>query len=135
MLTLLGCGLWLRLGLELSQGAPGSGSPGSIGLILIVVGGYGLRVAHLLWGRLDFESTLVWLDFNGSYARAQVGLGSPFTDRVRSERSVVNVESMTLRGAGAFGDLQLPRRRRGQPHAGGHDGRHRRRPRLGPVGA
>ena len=97
VLTLLGCALWLRLGLELSQGAPGSWSPGSIGLILIAVGGYGLRVAHLLWGRLDFESTLVWLDFNGSYARAQVGLGSPFSDRVRSERSVVNVESMTLR--------------------------------------
>ena len=97
VLTLLGCALWLRLGAELLQGAPGSWSHGSIGFILIVVGGYGLRVAHLLWGRLDFESTLVWLDFNGSYARAQVGLGSQFNDRVRSERSVVNVESMTLR--------------------------------------
>jgi hypothetical protein len=63
----------------------------------MIVGGYGLRVAHQLWGRLDFESTLTWLDFNGSYARAQVGLGSQWTDRVRSERTVVNVESMTLR--------------------------------------
>ncbi len=97
VLTLLGCALWLRLGAELAQGAPASWSPGSIGFILIVVGGYGLRVAHLLWGRLDFESTLVWLDFSGSYARARVGLGGQFNDRVRSDRSVVNVEAMTLR--------------------------------------
>ena len=97
LLTLAGCAMWLRLGAELATGLPSSWSPASIGLIFIVVGAYGLRVAHRLWGRLDFESTLTWLDFNGSYARAQVGLGSQWTDRVRSERTVVNVESMTLR--------------------------------------
>ncbi|HLL19191.1 MAG TPA: zinc ribbon domain-containing protein, partial [Rubrivivax sp.] len=97
-LTLAGAWLWLRLGSQLLQpGSPGSWSTGLIGLTLIIVGGYGLRVAHLLWGRLDFESTLTWLDCSGSYARAQVGLGSQWTDRVRSERTVVNVESMTLR--------------------------------------
>jgi hypothetical protein len=97
-LTLAGAWLWLRLGSQLLQpGGPGSWSTGLIGLTLIIVGGYGLRVAHLLWGRLDFESTLTWLDCHGSYARAQVGLGSQWTDRVRSERTVVNVESMTLR--------------------------------------
>lgn len=90
--------LWLMLGRELGAGqAVESWSAGSIGFILIVVGGYGLRVAHQLWGRLDFESTLIWLDLGGSYARAQVGLGAQWSDRVRSERTVVNVESMTLR--------------------------------------
>ncbi len=97
VLTLVGGLLWLRLGTELRAGAPESWSPASIGFIFIVVGGYGMRVAHLLWGRLDFESTITWLDFSGSFARAQVGLGGQFTDRVRSERTVVNVESMTLR--------------------------------------
>jgi hypothetical protein len=97
VLTLVGCVFCLRLGAEVAAGTASNWSLGSIGFILIVVGGYGLRVAHRLWGRLDFESTLTWLDFNGSYARAQVGLGSPLTDRVRSERNVVNVESMTLR--------------------------------------
>jgi hypothetical protein len=97
VLTLVGALLWLRLGAELKSGLPESWSPASIGFIFMIVGGYGLRVAHQLWGRLDFESTLTWLDFNGSYARAQVGLGSQWTDRVRSERTVVNVESMTLR--------------------------------------
>lgn len=97
LLTAVGVGLWLYLGRQLGTGLPESWSPASIGFIFIVVGGYGLRVAHLLWGRLDFESTLTWLDFNGSFARAQVGLGAQFTDRVRSERSVINVESMTLR--------------------------------------
>ncbi len=97
VLTLVGALLWLRLGAELKTGLPDSWAPASIGFIFMIVGGYGLRVAHQLWGRLDFESTLTWLDFNGSYARAQVGLGSQWTDRVRSERTVVNVESMTLR--------------------------------------
>jgi len=97
LLTLVGGLLWLRLGSELQAGAPQSWSPVSIGFIFIVVGGYGLRVAHLLWGRLDFESTLTWLDFSGSFARAQLALGAQFTDRVRSERTVINVESMTLR--------------------------------------
>ncbi len=97
VLTAVGGLLWLRLGAELQTGAPQSWSPLSIGFIFVVVGGYGLRVAHLLWGRLDFESTLTWLDFNGSFARAQMGLGAQFTDRVRSERTVINVESMTLR--------------------------------------
>jgi hypothetical protein len=97
VLTLAGGLLWLRLGSELQQGLPSAWWPGSVGFIFIVVGGYGLRVAHQLWGRLDFESTLTWLDFNGSFARAQVGLGSQWNDRVRSERTVVNVESMTLR--------------------------------------
>lgn len=97
LLTLVGALLWLSLGAQLRGGAPESWAPASIGFIFIVVGGYGLRVAHPLWGRLDFESTLTWLDFGGSFARAQVGLGAQFADRVRSERTVVNVESMTLR--------------------------------------
>ncbi|MBI5717162.1 MAG: zinc ribbon domain-containing protein [Burkholderiales bacterium] len=97
LLTAVGAGLWLYMGRALSTGLPESWAPASIGFIFIVVGGYGVRVAHLLWGRLDFESTLTWLDLSGSFSRAQIGLGAQWTDRVRSERSVVNVESMTLR--------------------------------------
>ena len=97
LFTLIGGLLWLRLGSELAAREPATWSSASIGFIFIVVGGYGLRAAHLLWGRLDFESTLTWLEFSGSFARAQVGLGAQFSDRVRSERAVVNVESMTLR--------------------------------------
>ncbi len=96
--TLAGCGLWLKLGAALADGdAALPWSHGSIGAILVVTGGYALRAAHRLWGRLDFESTVTWIEFTGSYARAQVGLGAAFTDRVKSERAVVNVESMTLR--------------------------------------
>ncbi len=58
VLTLAGRALWLRLGAELATGLPSSWSPAAIGriFIFIVVGAYGLRVAHRLWGRLDFES-------------------------------------------------------------------------------
>jgi hypothetical protein len=97
LLTLLGGLLWVGLARQWIAGQEANTALGSMGFIFLVVGGYALRVAHQLWGRLDFESTLTWLEFNGSYARAQVGLGGQWTDRVRSERSVVNVESMTLR--------------------------------------
>lgn len=97
VLTLVGALLWVRLGGEIAGAAAPSWSLLSIGFILIVCGGYALRVAHRLWGRLDFESTITWIEFGGAFARAQIGLGSAFSDRVRSERTVVNVESMTLR--------------------------------------
>jgi hypothetical protein len=97
LFSFAGVVLWARLAGAWVDGVRPPWPFASIGLICIVVGGYALRVAHQLWGRLDFESTITWLEFHGSWARAQVGLGAQWADRVRSERTVVNVESMTLR--------------------------------------
>lgn len=69
----------------------------TLGLSLVAVGGYAFRSAHTLWGRFDFESTLTWVEMEGSYMRAKVDIGNRLQDRVFSEREVINVESMTLR--------------------------------------
>lgn len=69
----------------------------SLGLSLVAVGGYAFRSAHTLWGRFDFESTLTWVEMEGSYMRSKVDIGNRLQDRVFTARDVVNVESMTLR--------------------------------------
>lgn len=69
----------------------------TLGLSLVAVGGYAFRSAHTLWGRFDFESTLTWVEMEGSYIRSKVDIGNRLQDRVFTARDVVNVESMTLR--------------------------------------
>ena len=69
----------------------------TLGLSLVAVGGYAFRSAHQLWGRFDFESTLTWIEMEGSFIRSKIDLGNRLQDRVFTERDVVNVENMTLR--------------------------------------
>jgi hypothetical protein len=69
----------------------------SLGLSLVAVGGYAFRNAHTLWGRFDFESTLTWVEMEGSYIRSKIDIGNRLQDRVFTERDVINVENMTLR--------------------------------------
>jgi hypothetical protein len=69
----------------------------SLGLSLIAVGGYAFRSAHTLWGRFDFESTLTWVEMEGSFMRSRIDIGNRLQDRVFTEREIVNVENMTLR--------------------------------------
>lgn len=69
----------------------------SLGLSLVAVGGYAFRSAHTLWGRFDFESTLTWIEMEGSFIRSKIDLGNRLQDRVFTERDVINVENMTLR--------------------------------------
>lgn len=95
--AVVGGALLVWLGRQLASGGEVPVSLGSIGVIALVVSDYAFGVAHQLWGRLDFDSTLVWVELGGSYARAEVGLGAPLGDRVRSARTVINVEQMTLR--------------------------------------
>ena len=69
----------------------------TLGLSLVAVGGYAFRSAHTLWGRFDFESTLTWIEMEGSFIRSKIDLGNRLQDRVFTERDVINVENMTLR--------------------------------------
>lgn len=69
----------------------------TLGMSLVAVGGYAFRSAHTLWGRFDFESTLTWIEMEGSFIRSKIDLGNRLQDRVFTERDVINVESMTLR--------------------------------------
>ena len=62
-----------------------------------LVGLFCLRSAHILWGRFDFVSELVWVDINGSYESAQMHVGNQMTSQVHSSKNVINIESMTMR--------------------------------------
>lgn len=69
----------------------------TLGMSLVAVGGYAFRSAHTLWGRFDFESTLTWIEMEGSFIRSRIDLGNRLQDRVFTGRDVINVENMTLR--------------------------------------
>jgi hypothetical protein len=50
-----------------------------------------------LWGRFDFVSKLTWVEMMGNYQSAKMDFGNVLTDRIKTEKNVVNVENMTLR--------------------------------------
>jgi hypothetical protein len=58
---------------------------------------YCLRSANLLWGRVDFNSVLVWVEINGSFEEARINIGNQLTTAMSSTKKIINVESMTLR--------------------------------------
>jgi hypothetical protein len=66
-------------------------------LTQFAVGLYCFNAAHALWGRFDFVSELVWVDLAGSFESARVAIGNQLTGAVQTTKSVINIESMTLR--------------------------------------
>jgi len=67
----------------------------TLGLSVAAV--YALRSAHALWGRYDFRSSVIWIEVQGSYESARMEMGNVLTDRLKTEKDVINIESMTLR--------------------------------------
>jgi hypothetical protein len=85
VLTLLGAGLWVRLSYGQMQGAVSNWASGSAGLVLVVAGAYAIRVAHLLWSRVEVDSTVFWVDVAGvpADAAALAASGAALSLRVR----------------------------------------------------
>jgi hypothetical protein len=67
------------------------------GLAMLTLGGFCLRIGHALWGRFDFRSELIWVWMEGNYQAAAMDFGNQFTDRVKTNKQVINIETMTLR--------------------------------------
>jgi len=63
----------------------------------IAVGMFCYRAAHVLWGRFDFVSTLMWVDINGSFESARVNIGNQISGNVQTTKNVINIEAMTMR--------------------------------------
>lgn len=61
-LTLTGGMLWVRLAHAHVQDASTPLTLAAPALVLILAGGYACRVGHILWSRIEVESTLIWLD-------------------------------------------------------------------------
>jgi hypothetical protein len=73
------------------------GSTLTFALALIAVGLFAHESAHSLWGRFDFSSSLIWVEMNGSFESASMQIGNQISGNVQTSKSVINIESMTLR--------------------------------------
>jgi hypothetical protein len=69
----------------------------TLGLATLTLGRFCLRVGHSVWGRFDFRSQLIWVSMEGNYQAAKMDFGNQYTDRVKTEKQIVNIETMTLR--------------------------------------
>ncbi|MDO9074322.1 MAG: zinc ribbon domain-containing protein [Rubrivivax sp.] len=67
--SLTGGVLWVWLALAHMRDVNASWVPGAAGLACLLAGAYALRVGHLLWSRVEVQSTLTWLDFQGRYLK------------------------------------------------------------------
>jgi hypothetical protein len=61
------------------------------------VGLFCYRTAHMLWGRFDFTSELIWIEIAGSFESANVKIGNPLTSNIQTTKNVINIENMSLR--------------------------------------
>lgn len=62
VMTLVGGMLWIRLAHAHVQDASAPLTLAASALVLIVAGGYACRIGHILWSRIEVESTLIWLE-------------------------------------------------------------------------
>lgn len=65
VLTLGGGLLWVWMAYALLQDATMPWTPAALGLALLLLGGYAVRVGHFAWSRIEAESTLYAVDVSG----------------------------------------------------------------------
>jgi hypothetical protein len=58
---------------------------------------YCMKSSQLLWRRFRFTSRLYWLEMQGNFQESSVDFGNIVQDRFKSQKTVTNVEDMTLR--------------------------------------
>lgn len=69
----------------------------TFGAALWLLGRFCFSTGNDLWCRFDFVSKLIWVEMQGNYQSAQMDFGNVLSDRVKTQKQVINVESMTLR--------------------------------------
>jgi hypothetical protein len=80
--SLAGSVAWLWLATAHMLNPAASWVPAASGIAALAVGGYALRIGHLLWSRVEVVSALTWLDLEGAWVRG------PDAQRGRDEGSV-----------------------------------------------
>lgn len=65
-------------------------------LMMVSVALFCFKNAAGLWGRFDFESTLLWVTAQGSYQTSKLGTGNQFNSQLQTENKLVRVEDMTV---------------------------------------
>lgn len=69
----------------------------TVGIALHVIGHFCQRAAHVLWGRFEFTSQVIWFEMAGQFQSARSSFGNQYADRTQTQREVINTENMTLR--------------------------------------
>lgn len=90
--SLAGALAWVWLAWAHMRAPGASWVPGAAGIAGLAVGGYALRVGHLLWSRVEVSSVLTWLDLGGPIAAT---LKPADTGRARTE--TLRVPELRLR--------------------------------------
>lgn len=62
-----------------------------------VIGRYCFTGAHALFGRFDFDSLVYWVECRGNYQVASANFGNVLSDRLHTQKSLINIETATLR--------------------------------------
>ena len=70
---------------------------GFFGVSMWILGKFCFEHGNYLWSRFDFVSKLIWDEAKGSYQLSQMNFGRYLDDSVKSQKEVINVETMTLR--------------------------------------
>lgn len=89
----------VAIALRLAQAPAGAALASALCLsvVLAFTAFYCSRCGHLLWGRVDFTSLILWVEVRGSFEESQINVGNQMTTAMSSGKKVINVESMTLR--------------------------------------
>ncbi|MBC7415307.1 MAG: zinc ribbon domain-containing protein [Herminiimonas sp.] len=69
----------------------------TFGAAMLLVAHFCFKAGHLLWARFDFLSEVVWVEMKGNYTSAKFDYGNQFTDHVKTQKDIINIETMTLR--------------------------------------
>jgi hypothetical protein len=56
-----------------------------------------MKSSQMLWRRFRFTSRLYWLEMQGNFQESNVDFGNIVQDRFKSQKTVTNVEDMTMR--------------------------------------
>ena len=67
--------LWVGLAVAQMRGLTSSWAAGPLGLMGLMLGLYVLRIAHLLWSRVELESVITWLELKGDFVRPAQAAG------------------------------------------------------------
>ena len=94
VLTLAGCLLWLRMANAKMSDGSAPWSPAALSLVLLMAGDYALRVGHLLWSRVEVESTLLGLACQSVGVERAAAAAGNLVDQVKLRMTVVRARSV-----------------------------------------
>lgn len=99
LLTCAGVGFLIAFAVLLNPTAPDVTviSHLTLGAALLVLSNYCFSSGHALWGRFDFTSKLTWVEIQGNYQSAKMDYGNTLTDSIKTNKQIINIETMTLR--------------------------------------